>query len=315
MKRRDLLRVLGKVAVAALGGALLAGCPDEETDENAGDDGIPDNGSPPPIDFSCEPRGILPAALLTCRNWITFAPPRPFNPGQVPASEALLNSALSQLAREGWRGLVTYSLDPTQGLDRVPRLAKQNGFTMVLAGLFIFDERQFQRERAVALAQIQSIDGFVLGNEVLQRNVPGFTRQRLATEITRLRTETGRPVTTSEPFNQYHNDPALLAIGDWVFPNLQFWFDPTLRAIPQAVRAVESQFQALQAAAPSRAIVVKEAWWPTAGESAATEANQTEFFRQLATTRIPFIFGEAYDQFWKQELWARTALGAPYGHR
>ena len=38
-------------------------------------------------------------------------------------------------------------------------------------------------------------------------------------------------------------------------------------------------------------VPVTEAWWPTAGEAAATEANQTEFFRRLAATSIKFVWG------------------------
>lgn len=302
MKRRDFLSALGRsITAAAVSGVMLSGCSDGDGDENQSSSPPPSPPPPPPTTPRCTPSGALPGALLTCRNWITFAPPRPFNPGQVPASEAVLNSALIQLVREGWRGLVTYSLDPTQGLDQVPRLAKQNGFSMVIAGLFIFDAAQFQRERAAALTQASFIDGFVLGNEVLERRVPGYTRQTLATEITRLQAETGRPVTTSETFTQYRNDPPLLAVGNWIFPNLQFWFDPAIRTPLQAVRVVESQYQMLQAMAPGRTVVVKEAWWPTAGDPAATAANQTEFFRQLAATQVRFIFGEAYDQFWKSE--------------
>jgi exo-beta-1,3-glucanase (GH17 family) len=247
---------------------------------------------------ACTPTGALPGALVTCRNWITFAPPRPFNPnlGTFP-SEAELRTALKLLYDEGWRGLVTYSLDGT--LAAVPRLAKETGFTMVIAGLFWFDDAQLARERAAALDQLTWIDGFVLGNEGLQFG--RYTRQRLASELAQLRADTGRPVATSETFGQYQSDPSLSAIGDWVFPNLQFWFDPTIRSIPQAVSTVQSQYQTLQAAAPARTVVVKEAWWPTAGDPAATEANQAEFFRLLAASPVKFVFGEAYDQFWKAE--------------
>jgi exo-beta-1,3-glucanase (GH17 family) len=202
-----------------------------------------------------------------------------------------------RLRAEGWRGLVTYSLDGT--LQAVPRLAKEVGFTMIIAGLFWFDDAQLARERTAALGQLFSIDGFVLGNEGLKES--RYTRQRLTNEFTRLKAETGRPVTTSETFAQYQNDPTLLAFGDWVFPNLQFWFDLAIRTPSQAVDIVQNQYQTLQIAAPGRIVVVKEAWWPTAGEPAATEANQTEFFRQWATTQVKFVFGEAYDQFWKTE--------------
>lgn len=90
-------------------------------------------------------------------------------------------------------------------------------------------------------------------------------------------------------------------MGDWIFPNLQFWFDPAIRTPANAVVSIQTQYQSLQLLAPGRTVVIKEAWWPTAGEAAATEENQTEFFRQLATTSIKFVWGEAFNQFWKAE--------------
>lgn len=246
----------------------------------------------------CTPSGPVPAALLTCRNWITFSPPRPFNPNQgVFPTEAQLRTALSQLFSEGWRGLVTYSLDGT--LEHVPRIAKQVGFTVVIAGLYWFDEAQLAREKAAALAQLASIDAYVLGNEGLHEG--RYTRQRLAEEMQQLMARTGRPVTTSETHAQYKNDPSLATLGHWIFPNLQFWFDPAIRTPAQAIVSVQAQYQSLQNLAPGRTIVIKESWWPTAGEASATAANQTVFMRQLAATSLKFIWGEAFDQLSKHE--------------
>src|SRR5712692_7187263 len=88
-----------------------------------------------PATAQCRPDGDLPAALMSCRNWITFSPPRPFNPAQNTfPTEVELNNALTKLFQEGWRGLVTYSLDGP--LAQVPRIAKEVGFTKVIAGIF-----------------------------------------------------------------------------------------------------------------------------------------------------------------------------------
>lgn len=297
MKRRDVVAALwGGVVAAAAAGAMLFGC---GGGGNGGGGPAPQAPPPPAVLPRCAPSSAVPGAFLSCRNWITFAPPRPFDPTEgVFPTEAELRAAIARLHEEGWRGLVTYSLDGT--LRAVPRIAKDVGFRAVVAGLFWYDDAQLARERAAALAELSSIDGYVLGNEGLQQG--RYTRQRLAAELARLKCETGRPVATSETFAQYQGDPTLLTLGDWVFPNLQPWFDPALRTPAEAVAAVQGQYRALQAAAPpGRVVVVKEAWWPTAGDPAATEANQTEFFRLLGATHVRFIFGEAYDQFWKRE--------------
>jgi hypothetical protein len=63
-------------------------------------------------------------ALKTYRYWIIFSPPRPFNPNtSTYPTPQQIQIALQQLYNEGWRGLVTYSLDGT--LEDVPRIAKQ----------------------------------------------------------------------------------------------------------------------------------------------------------------------------------------------
>ncbi|MGI9175877.1 MAG: hypothetical protein ACR2GR_11225 [Rhodothermales bacterium] len=252
----------------------------------------------------CEPAGPLPDALTQCRNWITFSPPPLFDPTRgIPASPDSVRAALQQLYDEGWRGLVTYSLDPDQGLDVVPRIAKEVGFTQVIAGLFWFDAAQLERERTAALAALPWIDGFVLGNEGLLFN--RYTCDALEAEIARLREETGRPVTTSEPPGEYlptGTCPARLAqLGEWLFPNIQPWF-AEIREVGAAAAFVEQQVEALQSAAAARALVVKEAWWPTGGDDpAATEANQRAFFQRLAATDVRFVWGEAYDQVWKTD--------------
>lgn len=251
----------------------------------------------------CLPSGALPNALLTCRNWITFAPPRPFDPTRgVPVTEDSLRAALRQLYREGWRGLVTYTLDPQQGMDKAARVAKQVGFTKVIAGLFWFDAAQLARERAAALAELQWIDGLAVGSEGVQFG--RYTCQQLDSAVTSLRAATGRPLTTTEPQGQYLTGgkcPALLrGLGDWIFPNIHPWF-AGIRAVPQAVQFVQVQVQAIQAAAPGRVVVAHEAWWPTCGGTGASEANQSAFFRQLAGTGVKTVFGESYDAFWKTD--------------
>lgn len=276
----------------------------------------PPSRSPRPTVSACQLGGDLPAALLTCRNWITFAPPGPFDPTRgVYPSEAELRTALSLLHSEGWRGLVTYTLDGS--LREVPRIAKEVGFTKVVAGLFWFDDAQLARERAAALEELGYSDAFVLGNEGLQEG--RYTRAELEAELASLKAGTGRPVTTTEPAGQYQANPSLLGVGDWVFPNVHPWF-AGIRETPPAVAFVQSQYQALQNLAPAgRAIVLKEAWWPTGGgDPAATDPNQVAFFRDLAGTSVPFIWGEAFNQFWKTAegpqgpFWGfHTDTGAP----
>lgn len=264
-----------------------------------------------PASGPCLPSGPLTDALQSCRNWISFAPPAPFNPNvNAFPTESELRASLLLLHSEGWRGLVTYSMDGT--LRHVPRIAKEVGFTKVIAGLFWFDRASFDLERAAALAEVQWVDAYCLGNEGLfplqladGTIIPArYSRPDLETEIAALKSNTGRPVATTELFYRYLDDTTLFNIGDWVFPTLHPFNDPNalFQFVPAAVAFTIDHYLALQNAASGHVVIIKETWWPTAGtHSEATEANQTEYFRQLAQSPVKFIWGEAFDQFWKNE--------------
>ena len=246
----------------------------------------------------CRAPRRLPAALFACRNWISFAPPAPFDPTRgVDSSVAQLRRALRQLAREGWRGLVTYSLDGA--LAEVPRLAREAGFDAVIAGLFWFDKAQLAREQRAALAQRRWIDAYIVGSEGLTNG--RYTLASLRREIARLHAITGRPVATTEPVIAYQRIPALASVGDWAFPNIHPWF--ANHHTPEgAARWVRREYCSLRAHAPGRVWVIHESWWPTRGaDPAANPVNQVRFFRALLRTPLPMVLGEAYDQPWKQE--------------
>jgi len=248
------------------------------------------------------PFGSMPEALTTSRNWIAFTP-RNYNPnvGQFP-TEAQLRADLQQLYDDGWRGIVTYTLDGT--LRHVPRLAKQIGFTKVIGGIYWYDDAQLAREKAAVPEVDPFVDAYVVGNEGLFAG--RYTRAALERETAAIKLLTGKPVATTETGGQYLADPTLLDVGDWVFPNIQpFCPQPAIRSVADAVAHTANEFLAIRAAAvaraPDRVVALKETWWPTADDAAATQANQAEYFGQLAQTETVFVWGESFDQPWKFE--------------
>jgi hypothetical protein len=104
---------------------------------------------------------------------------------------------------------VTYGMDKVQA--HYPRIAKDVGFKRVVAGIYWFNDAGLAAERAV-LDQLEYIDGIVLGNEGIEGR--RYTRAALEAELTSLKRATGKPVTTSEPVNQYERDLSLLLLGD-----------------------------------------------------------------------------------------------------
>ena len=245
----------------------------------------------------CAPSGLVPAALVSCRGWITYSPPAPFNPSTSTfPSEAQIQSSLQLLFNEGWRGLVTYDMSGT--LREVPRIAKEVGFTKVIAGIFWFDDIQLNAERPAVIEEKDYFDGLVVGNEGLLNG--RYTRVRLETELENFRTATGRPVTTSETADQYLADTSLFTLGDWVFPNMHPWWAGQ-RTPETGAKWAMDKFRALEMAAGGRPLVIKESWWPTGGTepAAANAANQSDYFSRLSRTPVRFIWGEAFDQSWK----------------
>src|SRR5439155_3634782 len=139
--RRDCFALIGRATLAAGFGIMLdcGGGSSEGGGTKAG--GGNNTGT------SCLPSGSVPRCLLGCRDWVAFSPPSPFNPDQnIFPDESQLTGVLQQLFQEGWRGLVTFSLDGILG--DVPRIAKQAGFAKLIAGLFWFDNVQLERELA-----------------------------------------------------------------------------------------------------------------------------------------------------------------------
>lgn len=254
--------------------------------------------------------------LTTQRHWIGYAP-RNFNPnaGQEP-TEAQIRFDLEQLYSEGWRSLYSYTLDGV--IAEVPRIAKEVGFDYTLAGVFFFNEAQLAREKVAAQAQLEHIDGFIVGNEGLLFG--RYSGERLVEEVLFFQT-LGKPVTTTEVGFIYQAVPQLLDVGDFVFYNSQPWFNDTLDPADPAAQAaaVREEYFDIKALRPDLPIVIKESWYPTAGHPAATEENQVEFFRALANETsdsgepVLFSWGEAYDQPWKFEQSPFGTLGPDWG--
>ena len=262
----------------------------------------------------CLPTGPVVAELTRCRNFVVYAPSQPYNPNiNVQPTEAQMRLDLEQLYGEGFRGVITYTLDGP--LSQVPRIAKEIGFEKVIAGLFWFDSAQLQRELAALPPADLYVDAYVVGNEGLTAQPPRYSLPDLVAQMAAVRDLTGKPVTTTETFLQYQNHPALIAAGDWMFPNLQPWFNSGLNPgdIPGMVQAVVNEVTALEQLSDERIVVVKETWWPTGGPAHATPENQVAYFQQLASRDLFFVWPEPYDQPWKSEPSPFGTLGPTWG--
>lgn len=224
-------------------------------------------------------------------KWVAYSPTN-FDPDRSTyPSEDSIREDLLALYRCGFSGIITYG---SYGiLAEIPRLANETGFNGVIMG--IWDINNFE-ELSNATAANNFVDGYCAGNEGLGKR---YELDLLAEVINEIRSETGKPVTTTEEINEYYNVTLnLVSLGDWVFPNIHPFLHKIMDPL-KAVNWVQKHYSLLQKQAPDKIIFIKETGMPTSGAAQASEINQKIFFEEMLTTNVLFVYFEAFDQPWK----------------
>lgn len=213
----------------------------------------------------------------------------------------------------------TYSV--SNGLDRVPEIARRHGLTVSL-GLWIGpdldqNEREIRKGIEVALANRRVIDRVFVGNEAIQFGYVGadqlneYIRQVRAALPNRIK------VSTAEPWSQWLLSPELAQNVDFITVHLlPYWEGVPVRG---ALDSLQRFYADVQEEFPDKPIVIGETGWPSAGRThkgaEASPANQAWYIRnfvQLALNKgYDYYLEEAYDQPWKGGH--EGAVGAYWG--
>ena len=153
-------------------------------------------------------------------------------------------------------------------------------------------------KNALHAASNPAVLGFCVGNEGLNIR---YDLTQLESVIYSLQKQSNKPVTTSEQIEDY-SLPELLALGDWIFPNVHPYFNNQI-TVEKGVDWTVAAFNNLQAQT-SKDILFKEVGFPTAGDSInkMDEMLQDDYYYQLAKTDVDFVYFEAFDQPWKDHL-------------
>jgi exo-beta-1,3-glucanase (GH17 family) len=225
-------------------------------------------------------------------KWIAYSPTNCDPTKNDFPSEDTIYQDLQVLYEAGFRGVVTYSSYST--FSQIPRIAREVGFTGVIMGIWDIESRE-----EIINADMASlyVDGYCAGNEGL--NVR-YDLETLNGVIEALKKSTNKPVTTTEQIFDYYNED-VLNTGDWLFPNIH----PFLCEVKnprKAARWIERHYEMLKKHAGRKLIVFKEVGYPTAGSREATAANQKDFFLAFEKKGVPFVYFEAFDQYWKRDL-------------
>ena len=189
------------------------------------------------------------------------------------------------LRQYGFGGIVTYGCD---GLKKqIPELARKVGIEHILVGIWDpKDDHEFSNAKSLA----HLVDGYVVGNEGIGKE-NRYSFDELNTRIQQLKRWSGKPVTTSEQIEDYWQIPALVTLGDWLFPIVHpYWNGKT--AEPDASRWTKAQIDRLREIATNRPIICREVGLPTDSldelVTPPSEQTQAEYYVALRAAGCTF---------------------------
>ncbi|MDE1987069.1 MAG: glycosyltransferase [Alphaproteobacteria bacterium] len=243
--------------------------------------------------------GLVRGVTYNPSHCFTFAESKHVSPERINADMAQLSRITGHIR--------TYTV--SDGLDKVPEIARQYGLTVSL-GIWISadlekNEREINTALRVVLANRRVIDRVIVGNESIMRG--DVTADQLNAYIERVRDALPAriKVTTAETWSTWLLHPELGKYVDVVFVHLLPYWEST--SVRDAMGFVERHYDLVQEEFPDKPIVIGEAGWPsegrTKGAAEASLANEAYFIRnfvQLALNKgYDYYLIEAYDQPWK----------------
>ena len=280
-------------------------------------------------------------AVAACGYWVARGQPRPVaegasdrvqcmsyapfrKPGETPfiedtmVSEARLREDLTILsARTGC--VRTYSVQ--QGLDAVPRVARELGMKVML-GVWLGRDRvknELELVKGIQLANeyADTVSALVVGNEVLlRRELPESV---LAGYLDLARKQVKVPVTYADVWEFWMEHRELAEHVSFVTIHvLPYWEDEPL-SIEVAIEHIVETAEQMRSEFGGKDILIGETGWPSNGrsrrEAVASRINQARFFRQFslaaAEHNLRYNFIEAFDQPWKRRM--EGAMGGQWG--
>jgi cellulose synthase/poly-beta-1,6-N-acetylglucosamine synthase-like glycosyltransferase/exo-beta-1,3-glucanase (GH17 family) len=214
--------------------------------------------------------------------------------------EAQIRTDLTAIAAHA-RAVRTYA--STQGLERVPEIARELGLTVTLGVWIDKDAARNEREIVTALdlaRRYHNVTRLVVGNETYLRHEN--TAAELVKIIQRVKRESPVPVATADHWKTFIDHPELVASVDQVFAHiLPYW-----EGMPKqtAVEGSLALYDQLRTAYPGKKIVIGEFGWPSAGHNferaVPNPISQAvilrDFVARANTAGIDYNIVEAIDQ-------------------
>lgn len=194
----------------------------------------------------------------------------------------------------------------TSGLEDVAKIAKRFGLK-VYVGIWIGKDptaNNTELQNCITVAQSVQVDAAIIGSEALLRN--DVTPAQLIAYINQFRSAVpGVPVTTADQYLPLENNPAVVAVCDFVFANYYPFWEGT--DISTAVASLNAEDALLRATYAPKEVIVSETGWQSFGNThvnaVPSPQNAASYFLNFeswaeAGQRKTFYF-EDHDELWK----------------
>jgi exo-beta-1,3-glucanase (GH17 family) len=228
---------------------------------------------------------------LAALNWICYAPTQYDPRRKLYPTRLTIQQDLETIRAAGFDGVITYEY--AGALENIPDQAKHLGLK-VIQGVWGPADRA-ELERAARLKD--NVEAYCVGNEGLGSR---YTIRELDQGLTYLSNSTGLPTAISEQIHLYFAYPALIDIGDWLFPIVHPHFG-NAKSFDRAVAWLDANTSRLVENAASRGqhkiLFLKEVGMPSGGDNAYSEPGQARFLEfLLQRPGRPFALFEAFDR-------------------
>ena len=240
----------------------------------------------------------------------------PFQRGEDPESGTLPTRAEIRADLERVAGVTgrVRSYTVAGAMGELPRLAAGLPLKLTLGAWLARDRGANTRELDALIASARgapNVERVIVGNEAVLRG--DLTVPQLIVAIGHVRAGVSVPVSTAEPWHVWLKHPELAAAVDFLTVHLLPYWEGV--PVDNAERFLMEKLVAVQAAYPTKPIVIGEVGWPSdgvvIGGARASRVNQALFLRRFLNDAraqgLDYFVMEAFDQPWKTSFEGRAA--------
>ena len=205
----------------------------------------------------------------------------------------------------------TYSTTGTLG--KITEIAGKEGGLKVVPGAWMGSDKKandLQIDNLILLAnEHDNILFVVVGNEAIMRGEKGWPdglqKHEIIRQIVKVKKNVSVPVTTSEPWYIWMQNPHLANVVDIIFVNVHPYWEN--KDVSEAVKHVLKRYNDLKEKYKDKKIIISETGWPSKGDPNAMSVpsieNQERFIREFiemaGKEKIDFFFFSAFDEEYK----------------